>query len=276
MGNELQILIIEADKDRIDEIQKVLTDEMYKIETSATWDDALQKISCSNFNLIVSSNRIANGDVSLFLDRLVRTNPNKLNLPFIICRTSPDIQNEVERILSGKRLKWIDKESTDFIYELEWLIMDFFPRIFSIYRRRLHESINGFKDAIAIIDSNARQLEESKTDIKQISAEINDVKEEQETIKGTYIKTESIFEMTGLMVGGITLAIALAVGLITILFDKKLIGIDFELPLVRLLIIIALEIIFTFVVCYLTFSRRSQKIIEDKVKKELKKRITNV
>jgi len=75
MGNEIQILIIEADKDRTDEIKKTLTDEIYKMETSATWDDALQKISGRNFDLIICSNRITNRDVTWFLDELARPYP---------------------------------------------------------------------------------------------------------------------------------------------------------------------------------------------------------
>lgn len=181
-----------------------------------------------------------------------------MDLPFIICQTSSEIRNEVERILSGKRFKWIDKESTDYVYELEWLIMVFFPRIFNIYRKRLDESIKDFKDAKESINSKTQQIEQSKNDITTLT-------EEQKTIKSTYIKTENIFEMAGLLVGGITIAIALAVGLIAILFDKKLIGMDFKFPLVALLSIIAFEIIFTFVLCYKVFSRRSQKTIEERI-----------
>jgi len=122
----------------------------------------------------------------------------------------------------------------------------------------LDESIKDFKDAKESINSKTQQIEQSKNDITTLT-------EEQKTIKSTYIKTENIFEMAGLLVGGITIAIALAVGLIAILFDKKLIGMDFKFPLVALLSIIAFEIIFTFVLCYKVFSRRSQKTIEERI-----------
>ncbi|MDQ1355494.1 MAG: hypothetical protein QG657_5804 [Acidobacteriota bacterium] len=258
MGTEIQLLIIEEDEGRIDQIQRTLTEEIYKIEISVTWEDALQKISSSDFDLIMCSNRIANREVTWFLDELVQTYPNKLNLPFIICRTTENIRNEVERVFLGRRFQWIDKESADYVYELEWLIMGFSPRIFNSYRRRLDESINGFKDARALIDLKTREIERIQKKLKVINENSGEIQK----IKKEYMRRKDIIETLILMVSAFTMATGFIFSAMIIFFKGSIETVC--IPVLPILVLFGFCLLFWGYLPYLLFKKSAKKIAKEK------------
>jgi len=271
MNEKLNILVIDGGDSGETPITEHLIDEVYRIEIANNWEAAFKKISGEDFQLVICTFRLANKYVTWFLKELEQKNPKLLNIPFIISAAANDDRAEAEKILAGKRLKWLEKDSTDYVYELEWQIINFFPKIFHVFKKRLSESLEA---SIKVADF-ADKLKGLQDRIEKREKQADDLADDQETIKEKYIKWESIAEIVGLMVGSITLAIAVAVGLITILVDKKMMASSFQFPLVWLLVIFAVEIIFTFLICYWVFSRRFQRTMEERIDKAIKRRGIN-
>jgi len=267
MSEKLNILVIDGGDSGETPITEHLIDEVYRIEIANNWEAAFKKISGEDFQLVICTFRLANKYVTWFLKELEQKNPKLLNIPFIISAAANDDRAEAEKILAGKRLKWIDKDSADYVYELEWQIINLFPKLFHVFKKRLSESL----EASTKVADFANKLKGLQYRIEKREKQADDLADDQEKIKGEYIRKEDLLETLVLMISAFTLVTGLIFAGMMTFFGSAIKKMD-NIPLLPVLAIFGLCLLLWGFLPYLLFKRRAQKILDTALNKYLKRK----
>ena len=289
MSLYLKLLIIENDDIKIDEIKNLLGDKFYSSDVEKDLQKGFEKVS-DQYNVVISSIRLPNAklDASELLKEFEKDETDKLDIPYIFFRTRGDVEEckKIERILSGKKFCFIDKDNLDYVYELEWAILNLVPKVFYNYRKDIKDSIKlydqtqqnvkGIEKRISDINNNKIAIEklndENKSRMKEIENnrdEIEKLSLEQNEIKQKYVQWRNITESLGIMVGAFSLVVGIIVSLIILLLkwgEDTTVRLSWGLIAV---IFLLLFLIWSYVM-FLYFRFRSIKFIEKNVKKFFK------
>lgn len=202
MNQSLKLLIVDSDKDRTDLIRSHLGEEFYSIDLAQNWEDGLDKIFINEYNVIILSIRLSNTkkDASWFLSELEKKHWEKA-APFIV---SISRQDDIEALKDFPNTIYLNKNSRDFLCELEWAIINLVPKAFYRYR----EVLDSVKREALIIKKNESNIQVLEKQLKEMDKK--------------FINKESITETLGIFVAAFSLSIGLIVSLILLFFEKEI------------------------------------------------------
>ena len=254
---KLHILIVEKDRDTSTRIQEHLGKEFYQIECVDSIVNALEKTSDNDYHLV---------HINLDYQFKVKNNPNlrDFRVPMIIGLSStspPDLLDDIrDEVAKPEDILHVYKDCEDYLYKLEWAILNLFPKVFYWYRRKIDESHRLAPEII----KKSQNLEENLSNIK-------DIEEDQKSFKEKYISWKSFGEMLAIIMTLFVFATSL---IVTLVADQKYKGLSINFCILSnfqaIWVFIFILTIFSCMLSFLiiTFIKRK---FEDKVEKMAKR-----
>lgn len=267
----IRLLVIDDDEDRQNIIKSYLTEEIYSIEFAKNWESGLDRLSNTEFDLVILCNRLENvrNDAVWFFRQLEKSLSDKMEIPLLISIATGADVTEIQRLLKGKRFGFLNKDLIDYVYNLEWAIINFFPRIFNYYKVKIQKSFDNAREAKDIatdLKKNVKSVDNKiNTNSKRIDTNKKAFKSLNNKLK-TYVRWENIAETLGILVGAFSLAIGIIVTIISIFFNQQITVNDFGISVIPLLVVFALVISSTWLLSYIIYKKRILKKVEDKLR----------
>jgi CheY-like chemotaxis protein len=254
---KLHILIVEKDKDTFTRIQEHLGEEFYQIECVDSIGNALKKISDQEYHLV---------HINLDYQFKLENNPGlrDFRIPMIIGlsnTSSPNLLNNIrEKVAKPEKVLHVHKDCEDYLYKLEWAILNLFPKVFYWYRKRIDESYRLAPEVI----KKSQNLEENLANIK-------DIEEDQKSFKERYISWKSFGEMLAIIMTLFVFATSL---IVTLVADQKYQGLSIKYCILSnfqaIWVFIFILTIFSCMLSFL-FNMFIKRKLEDKVEKMAKR-----
>lgn len=251
----IKLLIIENDEGKISQIKKILGEDFYSFDYAKDWQVGLKKISANEYDIVILSFKYPGikNESPWFFKKIESEQPDKLNIPYVIFKTSRDDDEFVSNILKGKNFYYINKDKIDYQYEIDWAIINVAPKAFYKYR----EMADKYKTAADIINEN-----------KEV---IQNLDNKQKHIEESFVSWKSIAETLGIMVGAFSLTVGITIAIISLLFQQTMVVNDFGISLLPLIVIFVVIIVASVALTYLFFKKRLKKLIESEISRILKK-----
>jgi response regulator RpfG family c-di-GMP phosphodiesterase len=261
------ILLIERDKDNIEGIKNFLGKEFYSIDPIRNWDDGLKKILANEYDIIILRKKLAGTkkDASWLLENLIKKRSDRLNSSFLISKGFSDNLESIKEILKGKKFSIINQDSKNYLYELEWSIINLVPQVFYHYRKKMEKSLDFYQKSQKIAENLENKIQN-----------IDDLGDEQEKIKTNYVQWRNIAESLGTLVGAFSLVTGIIISLILLVSNQAMKLSEIKLSIVQIISIFFLISLIWGFILLLYFRLRSRKIIENKTEKIFEKKAKKI
>ncbi len=220
----LNILIIESDGGRTKLIKTFLTKEIYSPDFENNWEEALVKVKSEEKGydvIILSVGKPETLQEDLQLQTFLRSPElHTQGTAFIVLKAEGYEAGALEEILSGKNLKIINKDETDFCNQLDWAILSLKPKIFPEYLKKIEAGYRGgekVKEIEGDLKKRAEQAVKNKDTIKRLRKDLLKMQD-------SHISWKSIAESLGILVGAFSLAVSIVIALIFLFLQEKVKG----------------------------------------------------
>lgn len=284
---KVRLLVIESDEDRVSIIKGTLEKNSFSITSAHNWEKGLNEILNNEYDIVLLSNRLSStkNDVFWFLEKVEESDKKKLDLPFLISISPRDNLKKIEETLRGKKFKFIDKESINYIYNLEWAVANLVPKAFYLYTSNIKRALSFYKrtkiiveniekrsqDIEGIKDSVKKLIDENEMNSKVIIENQNEIGDLIED-KKNYVKWRDITESLGTLVGAFSLVIGIIISLI-LLLSKDLSDLSkLKIHPIQILSILFIISLIWGLMHFRYFKKKSTKMIEEEIEKFLKGR----
>jgi CheY-like chemotaxis protein len=251
----IKLLIIENDEGKIGQLKKILGEDFYSFDYAKDWQVGLKKISANEYDIVILSFKYPGmkNESPWFFKKIESEQPDKLNIPYVIFKTSRDDDEFVSNVLKGKNFYYINKDKIDYHYEIEWAIINVAPKAFYRYR----DITDNYKAASEIINNNKEMIQ--------------NLDNKQKNIEDSFVSWRSIAETLGIMVGAFSLTVGITIAIISLLFQQSMVVNDFGISLLPLIVIVVVIIVASVGLTYLFFKKKAKRIIEKEMSRILQK-----